>query len=351
MTDKGKGKQEPGRDIVITRVINAPREKVWKAWTKPERLMRWWGPKSFTAPVSRIDFRVGGMYIHCMRGPDGMDYWSTGVYREIVPLERFVATDSFADENGKVVPASHYGMTGKWPKELLVTVTFKERKSGTKMVLRHTGVPAGKMRELTRQGWEESFDKLALSLVGSEREVTIAGTTFVAEPGKQEVVYTREFRAPRERVFKVYTDPARIPQWWGPRNLTTTVEKMDVRPGGLWRFVQRGKEGQEYAFRGAFHSVKAPEQVIQTFEYEPLPGHVSLETATFKEHKGRTTLTGRTVFQTVEDRDGMLRWNMREGLAESMGRLAEVVDGAGADRPMLVPAGDEPKCAQRHESE
>lgn len=153
------------QELVITRLFDAPRELVWKAWTEPERTMQWWGPKNFTAPVSRIDLRVGGTYLNCMRGagPDGVirDYWSTGVYREIVPLRKIVCTDSFADETGNVVPASHYGMSDDFPVEMLVTVSFEEQGGKTKLTLRHAGIPAGQMRELTEAGWSESFDKLA----------------------------------------------------------------------------------------------------------------------------------------------------------------------------------------------
>ncbi len=154
------------RELVITRVFNAPREQVWKAWTEPERLMRWWGPKGFMSPVSKIDLRVGGAYLSCMRSPEGQDFWSTGVYREIIPLERIVYTDSFADEKGKVVPATHYGMSPDFPLEMLVTVTFEEDGGRTKMTLRHAGIPAGQMSELTQAGWNESFDKLAEVLAG-----------------------------------------------------------------------------------------------------------------------------------------------------------------------------------------
>jgi uncharacterized protein YndB with AHSA1/START domain len=154
------------RELVITRIFDAPRELVWKAWTEPERSMRWWGPKNFTSPVSKIDLRVGGTYLNCMRSPEGQDYWSTGVYREIVPMERIVYTDSFADEKGNVVPATHYGMGPDFPLEMLVSVTFEEDGGRTKMTLRHVGIPAGRMSELTEAGWNESFDKLAEVLAG-----------------------------------------------------------------------------------------------------------------------------------------------------------------------------------------
>ena len=122
---------------------------------------KWWGPKGFTTPVCKIDFRVGGVFLNCMRSPDGKDYWSTGVYREIVPLERVVCTDSFADEKGNVVPATHYGMGADVPLEMLVTVTFEDLGGKTRMTLRHEGLPAGEMSDGAGQGWGESFDKLA----------------------------------------------------------------------------------------------------------------------------------------------------------------------------------------------
>ena len=96
-----------------------------------------------------------------MRSPEGKDYWSTGVYREIVPMKRIVCTDSFADEEGNVVPATYYGMSPDFPLEMLVTVTFEEFGGKTKLILRHTGIPRGADQEGAEQGWNESFDKLA----------------------------------------------------------------------------------------------------------------------------------------------------------------------------------------------
>jgi uncharacterized protein YndB with AHSA1/START domain len=147
----------------------------------------------------------------------------------------------------------------------------------------------------------------------------------IAEPGKQEIVMTRVFDAPRELVFKAHTDPKLIPQWWGPRRFTTTVERMDAKMGGIWRFVQQDANGNEYAFHGVYHEVASPERLVQTFEFEGMPGHVLLETATFEEFEGKTKLTSRSVFQSVEDRDGMLQTDMEEGAAESWNRLAELL--------------------------
>ncbi len=160
---KSSAAQSTKHELVITRIFDAPRELVWQAWTDPEQLVKWWGPKNFTAPVARIDLRVGGKYLNCMRSPEGKDYWTTGTYREIVPPERLVYTDSFADAEGNVVPGSHYGMGDDFPLEMLVTITFEDVEGKTKMTLKHVGLPES-MSDMTGTGWNESFDKLAESL-------------------------------------------------------------------------------------------------------------------------------------------------------------------------------------------
>ncbi|HLI91133.1 MAG TPA: SRPBCC family protein [Ktedonobacteraceae bacterium] len=147
----------------------------------------------------------------------------------------------------------------------------------------------------------------------------------IAEPGKQEIIMTRTFDAPRELVYRAYTDPRLIPQWWGPKSETTTVDQMDVRQGGSWRYIQRNDDGQEYAFRGVYHEVKAPERLVYTFEFEGMPGHVLLETVIFEEEGSKTKLTDQIVFQTIEDRDGMLKTGMEQGAAESMERLEKLL--------------------------
>lgn len=168
--------KQGGRDLVITRLFDAPRELVWKAWTDPELFKRWWGPKDFSAPSVAIDLRPGGTYLYSLRGagPDGVvaDIWGTGTYQEVVPFERLVFTDSFADENGNVVPASRYGMVGDFPLAMVVTLTFEDLGRRTGFTLRHTGVPE-ETKELTRAGWNESFDKLA-KLLAEDRLRNIA---------------------------------------------------------------------------------------------------------------------------------------------------------------------------------
>lgn len=119
-------------------------------------------------------------------------------------------------------------------------------------------------------------------------------TNLIAEPGKQEIIITREFDAPRELVFKAFTDPKLYIQWLGPRDLTMTLEKFEPRPGGMWRYIHKDQDGNEFGFHGVYHEVTAPERIIGTFEFEGLPekGHVMLETARFEAlPDGRTRLT------------------------------------------------------------
>jgi len=163
-----KKEQARGRaqknELVITRIFDAPPERVWKALTDPREMKQWWGPKGFTAPFISVDLRVGGVFRYCMRSPEGKDYWGTGVYREIVPGKRIVYTDSFADEKGNVVPATYYGMSADLPLEMLVTLTFEKEKGQTKVTLQHAGMPAGPDLEGATQGWNEMFDKLVKHL-------------------------------------------------------------------------------------------------------------------------------------------------------------------------------------------
>jgi uncharacterized protein YndB with AHSA1/START domain len=148
--------------LVIERVFEAPVELVWKAWTEPEQVKKWWGPRGFTCPTAEIDFRVGGKSLNAMQSPDfndGKPIWSTGVYKEIVPFKRIVTTDSFADEHGNVVSSTEYGMEDL-PAEMMITVTFEDLGGRTKLTLRHEGLTR-EHKEGANGGWNESLDKLA----------------------------------------------------------------------------------------------------------------------------------------------------------------------------------------------
>lgn len=152
-------------------------------------------------------------------------------------------------------------------------------------------------------------------------------TSIIGESGKQEIIIVREFEAPRELVFKAYTEPDLLKQWLGPRGYEMHIDKFDARSGGEYRYIHTGKEGEEYAFRGVFHEISEPEVIIQTFEFEGTKGHVSLEKASFEALPGnRTRVTGLSIYQSVADRDMMLRSNMEMGVKQGHERLDEIID-------------------------
>jgi len=157
------------------------------------------------------------------------------------------------------------------------------------------------------------------------KETTMPKTEYVIEPGRQELTSTTILDAPRELVFKAYTDPELFAKWWGPRRYENKILKYDSRTGGEWHVVQRGQDGSEHGFRGVNHEVLAPERICQTFEYLGVPGHVALQTATFEPLGNRTRIVAHIVFQSVMDRDGMVASGMQEGADESMERLAELL--------------------------
>ena len=155
-------------------------------------------------------------------------------------------------------------------------------------------------------------------------------TTITAEPGKHDYFITREFDAPRELVFKAFTDPELVTKWLGPHRLKMTIEKFESTDGGSYRYIHEDEKGNKYFFRGVNHEVVSPERIIGTFEFEGLPerGHVALQTAKFESLPGgRTRLVSQSLFQSVADRDGMLRSGMERGVVQGFERLDDVLAG------------------------
>lgn len=152
-----------------------------------------------------------------------------------------------------------------------------------------------------------------------------------AEPGVPQILIERELDAPPDLVYRAFIDPELLVQWLGPRRLTMEIDRYDVRDGGTWRYVHTGPDGTSHGFHGVFHRI-APEGIVQTFEYEGAPGHVQLDTATFEDRGGKTLLRTNSVFQSVEDRDGMYESGMTEGVREGLERLDEVLAKLIANR-------------------
>ena len=147
----------------------------------------------------------------------------------------------------------------------------------------------------------------------------------ITTPSDREIHIERIFDAPRDRVFAVYTDPELIPEWWGPRGTTTEVVQMDARTGGDWRFIAHNSDGSQTGFRGTYREVSPPERIVQTFEWDGMPGYVSVETAVFEDLGDRTKVTTTSIFHTTKERDGMLGSGMEGGLNETYQRLDELL--------------------------
>jgi uncharacterized protein YndB with AHSA1/START domain len=154
------------------------------------------------------------------------------------------------------------------------------------------------------------------------------GTTQISAPaGIPFIDIEREFAAPRALVYRAYADPELLKQWLGPRKYEMEVEAWEPRDGGRWRYVHRDDQGNAYGFHGVFHGPQTVDRMVQTFEFEGAPGHVSLESVEFVERGGRTLVRNHSVYQTVEARDAMIESGMAEGMEDGFGRLDELLEG------------------------
>jgi uncharacterized protein YndB with AHSA1/START domain len=155
------------RDLVVTRIIDAPLEKVWRAWTEADQVSRWWGPEFYTSPACRIDLRVGGKYVFCMRAPQefgGGDSYTAGVYQKIVPLERLEFTQGLSDGDGNRIDPAQAGMPPDFPKELYTIITFKAKGSMTELTITERDWTQGQMFVYALAGTQQMIDKLAATL-------------------------------------------------------------------------------------------------------------------------------------------------------------------------------------------
>lgn len=148
--------------------------------------------------------------------------------------------------------------------------------------------------------------------------------TVTAEPDSQNVIIDRDFDAPLSKVFKAFTTKELVEKWWVGPGYTVRVEKMEAHDGGSWRFVQTDKDSQEFGFHGSYHAV-SPELTIQTFEFEGMPGHVSMDKMVLTEKDGKTHMHTESTFMSKADRDGMIQSGMEDGMQNTYNQLDEVL--------------------------
>jgi uncharacterized protein YndB with AHSA1/START domain len=292
----GASTESAQNELVIARLFDAPRELVFECWTNPEHLQHWQGaPRGFTVTSQESDIRPGGFFRICMRSPEGVDHWLEGGYREIVKPERLVFTHVWLDANRK--PG----------KETLVTITLAERDGKTELTLRQTGFSSVESRDGHGSGWTSALDVL---------------TDYLAEAARA-IVVTRVFDAPRDLVFDAWTDPKHVANWWGPGGFTIAIHEMDVRPGGVWRFVMHGPDGAGYRNKITYIEIVKPERLVYNHGDQGTPGYFQV-TVTFAEQGGKTRLTTRMLFQSVAERDSVVKThNAIQGVNQTLERLRE----------------------------
>jgi uncharacterized protein YndB with AHSA1/START domain len=148
----------------VTRVFDAPVERVWQALIDPELVARWWGPQYFTSPGCKIDFREGGTSILCMRSPDGVDMYNTWSYQKIVPMERIEFTQNLSDKDGRAIDPTSIGATTDFPKDVRSVLTVKSLGGKTEMTIVERGFPDSQLYEFAVLGLNQSLDKMAAAL-------------------------------------------------------------------------------------------------------------------------------------------------------------------------------------------
>jgi len=315
--------------VVMRRTFDAPRALVWKACTEPEQVARWWGPRRYENTVLEMDVRPGGRWRIEQRGPDGRVHRFKGVYHEVVMPERLVNTFIYEDDAGTF---EDHPFSRRTPSR---SATAGRRSppsrpsapspTATGWLRRGWRRVRGKASSGWRSCWRRSRDRdegaecqvpsarCWIPTNGWEtREMTSATVGNQAASAEEstadrEIVFTRLLDAPRERVFDAFTDPAQVGHWFGPTGFTLTIHEMDVRPGGVWRFIMHGPDGVDWPNHVLYHEVVRPERLVYDHgdgENSDRDFHVTI---TFADEGGRTRLTMRSLFPTAAARDYVVR--------------------------------------------
>jgi uncharacterized protein (TIGR02246 family) len=166
------------RDLAVTRVVDAPVEQVWKAWSDPEHVLRWWGPAGFTSPLAKMDFREGGTSLVCMRSPEGQDLYNTWTYRKIVPMQLIEFLLNFADKDGNRIDPATVGLPPDLPQDVRNVVTLKALSDNeTEMTVTEYGYTSAQLFDLSKAGLEQCLDKMAASFAAAKDTPTSENQT------------------------------------------------------------------------------------------------------------------------------------------------------------------------------
>ena len=270
------------REIIISRVIAAPRQLVWQAWTEPQHVKNWWGPRGFTTTIKKMDFRVGGTWEHTMHGPDGTNYPNKSTFKEIVPLERitFLHGGGREEEPGATFEATWTFETVEGDKTRLTGRLVFPSASARDFVVKEFGAIEGGKQTLER------------------------ASEYVASMQAKPFIISREFNAPRDLMWKVWTEREHFTNWFGPKGIKTTIAKFDLTPGGMCHYGMETPDGKEWWGKAVYREIVPTEKLVwinsfsdkdagitrHPFTKDPWPLQL-LTVVTFAENAGKTTVT------------------------------------------------------------
>ncbi len=297
-----------GREILQSRVFNAPRALVWRAWTEPDHVARWWGPDGFSTTNHEMDVRPGGTWRFIMHGW-GRDYPNRIDYDEVVPLERL----AYRHGDGET---EHFK----------VTVLFEDLDGATRVTMRSLFPTEEAVEYVVRnhnalEGGRQTLARLD----GYLAQMRPPAGPQDSDEGR-ELIVTRTFSAPRALVFETWAKPEHIARWFGPLPYFIKVLEMNFRPGGRYRFMMCNPDGSDlHPFGGEYREIVEPERIVMTDAFENPGSSVMLWTVTFAESAGRTTLTVHVRFESAAVRAEYIKMGMQEGLTQAIDQIDAVL--------------------------
>lgn len=308
----------------MSRVFHAPRDLVWRAWTEPQHVAHWWGPRGFTTQIDHMDFRVGGSWQHTMVGPDGARYPNKSVFKEIVPQERIVYSHGGGREEG---PGATF----------IATWTFDAVDAKRTRLTGRLTFPSAAARDFVAkefgaiEGGQQTLERLSEYLPGQQ--------------GKPFVI-SREFNVKRDLMWQVWSEPGHFSRWFGPKGVTVNLAKMDLRAGGLTHYSMRLPDGKVLWGRAVYHEVTPPSRIVYINSFSDPEGGITphplakgcwplqmLTDILFTEKDGRTTVTIHWLPYEAGDAEWQAFEDGRESMKMGWGGTLEQLETYLAQNP------------------
>jgi uncharacterized protein YndB with AHSA1/START domain len=306
---------ETNREIVVTRLVSAPREKVWCAFTDAQHIHSWWGPNGFTTTTSEMDVRVGGLWRYVMHGPDGVDYTNWIRYTKVTPHARLEYEHGGDDpENAVFTAAVELEARGSDKTQVTLRLLFATPEMREEMVKFGAGDGGGQTL-----GRLDAFMSNGVQHFSGEMTLTMLSDC--------EFIVTRQFKAPREQVFEAWTTREDVMRWYAHCDkMTMTSCDIDLRVGGKWRYVLKMNDnGSAHSFSGEYRVIDKPRRLVYTERYEQMANTDHTVSLIFTEHKGVTTLSIHSLYPNKEMRDGHVQSGMEAGMRETLDQLDALV--------------------------